>query len=49
MRIGTFGEFYQIYDTPRYFKGELIRNTEIAEDNHIFEAIYAELLKGVYI
>lgn len=49
MRIGFFGTYYQAFDEPRYFKGELIRNTELAEDNHIFEAIYAELLKGVYI
>lgn len=49
MRIGFFGSYYQAFSEPRYFKGELIRNTELAEDNHIFEAIYAELLKGVYI
>lgn len=49
MRIDLFGTYFEAYDQPRYFKGELIRNEEIAEDNHIFEAIYAELLKGVYI
>ena len=49
MRIDLFGSYWGAFDGPRYFKGELIRNTEIAEDNHIFEAIYAELLKGVYI
>lgn len=49
MRIGYVRDYYGIFGEPRYFKGELIRNTELAEDNHIFEAIYAELLKGVYI
>ena len=33
----------------RYFKGELIRISDLPAENHIFEAIYNELLKGVYI
>lgn len=49
MRIGSFGDFWRIDTELRYFKGELIRNEEIAEDNHVFEALYAEILKGVYI
>ena len=49
MRINNFGDYYNIDTEKHYFKGSLIRNEEIAEDNHIFEAIYAELLKGVYI
>ena len=48
MRIGTLREFLDPSER-HYFKGELIRNEEIAEDNHIFEAIYSELMKGVYI
>lgn len=49
MRIGSFGDFWRIDTELRYFKGELIRNEEIAEDNHVFEALYAEIYKGVYI
>lgn len=49
MRINNFGDYYNIDAEKHYFKGSLIRNEEISEDNHIFEAIYAELLKGVYI
>ena len=49
MRIGKFGEYWRIDSELRYFKGELIRNDDIAEDNHLFEAIYYELLKGVYM
>lgn len=48
MRIGTLREFLNPSER-HYFKGELIRNEKIAEDNHIFEAIYSELMKGVYI
>ncbi len=50
MKIASFGDFWG--KTPgelKYFKGELIRNDEIAEDNHVFEALYAEIYKGVYI
>ena len=49
MRIGLFGDFWRIDSELRYFKGELIRNDEIAEDNHVFEAIYTEIAKGVYM
>lgn len=48
MRIGLVGTYFGAFSEPRYFKGELIRNEVIAEDNHIFEALYAELVKGVY-
>ena len=49
MRIDAFGDYYRINDELHYFKGQLIRNEEIAEDNHIFEAIYTEIAKGVYM
>ena len=49
MRIDKFGDYYRIDTELRYFKGELIRNEDIAEDNHVFEAIYYELLKGVFM
>ena len=49
LRIDYFADYWRVDSELRYFKGELIRNEEIAEDNHIFEAIYAELLKGVFI
>ena len=49
MRIELLGTYYGAFEEPTYFKGELIRNEEIAEDNHVFEAIYDELVKGVYI
>ena len=49
MRIGTIKEHAE-YDTElNYFKGSLIRNDSIADDPHILNAIYEELLKGVYI
>lgn len=49
MRIGIFGTYFNAFDTPRYFKGELIRCEELAENTHVLEAIYSELLKGVYM
>ena len=49
MRIGTINEFKDFDGKKNYFKGELIRNDEIADDSHILNAIYEELLKGVYI
>jgi len=49
MRIGTLDEFINFNLDKNYFKGHLIRNDEIADDNHILNAIYEELLKGVYI
>ena len=47
MRVGIIGEYIGV--ERHYLKCELIRNEEIAEDNHIFEALYNELAKGVYI
>ena len=49
MRIGTLQEFMNFDSELHYFKGTLIRNDEIADDTHILNAIYEELLKGVYI
>lgn len=49
MAIGLFGDYYKAFDELTYFKGELIRNDEIADDSHVLDAIYAELLKGVYM
>lgn len=49
MRIGTLAEFKDFDSELHYFKGSLIRNDEIADDTHILNAIYEELLKGVYI
>lgn len=49
MRIGTLREYADYNSDLNYFKGSLIRNDEIADDPHILNAIYEELLKGVYI
>lgn len=49
MRIDQMSNYYHEFDELCYFKGELIRNTNIASDNHVLMAIYEELLKGVYI
>ena len=49
MRIGTLREFMNFDSDLHYFKGALIRNDEIADDTHVLNAIYEELLKGVYI
>lgn len=47
MRIEQIGNYFK--DQPHYLKCQLIRNNEIADDNHLFETIYTELEKGVYI
>ena len=47
MRIGTLSDYFQ--DNMEYLKCQLIRNTEIKDDNHLMETIYTELEKGVYI
>ena len=49
MAIGLFGDYYRAFDELKYFKGELIRCDAIADDTHILDAIYTELLKGVYM
>lgn len=49
MRIGTLSQFANFDSDLHYFKGMLIRNDEIADDTHVLNAIYEELLKGVYI
>ena len=49
MRIGKLSEFINFNNELNYFKGELIRNDEIADDPHTLNAIYEEFLKGVYI
>ena len=47
MRIETIGNYFK--DNFDYLKCQLIRNTEIKDDNHLMETIYTELEKGVYI
>ena len=49
MRIGSLRQFMNFNEETHYFKGELIRNDEIADDPHTLNAIYEEFLKGVYI
>lgn len=49
MRIGTLREFANFNGELNYFKGSLIRNENIADDAHVLNSIYEELLKGVYI
>ena len=49
MRIGTIKEFSNFNGELNYFKGELIRCNEIADDPTTLNAVYEELLKGVYI
>lgn len=49
MRIGCLGDYYGISGELNYFKGELIRCDEIADDYHVLNDIYQELLKGVFI
>lgn len=49
MKIANFGDFYRAYNELKYFKGELIRCDDIADDNHMLEAIYSEIMKGVYM
>ena len=40
---------YKSDDASQYFRGRLIRMTNISEDNHYVETINEELMKGVYI
>lgn len=40
---------YLSEDASNYFRGRLIRMTNLSEDNHYLEAINEELMKGVYI
>ena len=40
---------YLSSDASQYFRGRLIRMTNISEDNHYVETINEELMKGVYI
>lgn len=47
-RIGKMVEF-ESGDAENFFKGQLIRCTELHEDTHLFNTIYDELMKGVYI
>lgn len=51
MAIGTLSQYINsLGDNEKYyFKGRLIRNDAIADDPHTMNAIYEELLKGVYI
>ena len=49
LRIDTLYNYFNKFDELCYFKGELIRNDEIAEETYFFDALYAELMKGVYI
>ena len=48
-KIDLCGQYFSQGGDLHYFKGELIRNEEIADDPHTFNAIYEELVKGVYI
>lgn len=49
-RIGTIEEF-RSEEEPHFFKGEYIMNSDntIQSDTHTLNAIYAELLKGLYL
>lgn len=47
MRVGTISDF--ITPEEHYFKGELIRLEDVEGESHLFNAIYEEILKGVYI
>ena len=47
MRVGTIQDY--ITSEEHYFKGELIRVENVKGSTEIVQAIYEELLKGVYI
>lgn len=40
---------YMVSGTPHFFKGKIIRLDSLGADNHMAQAIYEELYKGVYI
>lgn len=47
MRIGTIDEF--IRGEKTFVQGQIIRLEDLGDDNHMAEAIYNEIAKGVYI
>lgn len=49
MRIDYLANFYHETGDKYYFKAELIRNEELSFSTEVFNSIYGELLKGVYI
>lgn len=49
MRIDYLANFYNETGDKYYFKAELIRNEELYFSTEVFNSIYGELLKGVYI
>lgn len=48
LRIDTIYNYFNRFDELCYFKGELIRCDELAEETYFFDAVYAELMKGVF-
>lgn len=48
-KIDYFGNYVSQDTTKHYFKGELIRNLDLYVATNVFNEIYNELLKGVYI
>jgi hypothetical protein len=51
MTLGIIGQMKEneSEDNSHYFRGKLIRFSDIGEDSHFLEAIDEELRKGVYI
>ncbi len=51
MSVGVIGKMsdYETSERNAYFKGKLIRSETIKADSHVLNAIYIELMKGVYI
>ena len=51
MTVGKIGFInnYRSEDNSHYFRARVIRINQISEDNHFYETINEELMKGVYI
>lgn len=51
MTVGKIGfiDNYRSLDNSNYFRARVIRINRISEDNHFYEIINEELMKGVYI
>ena len=49
MRVDKLVNYYNFGSAYKYFKAELIRNTDIVNNSTVFDAINEEFLKGVFL
>lgn len=49
MTVGIIDNIDNYIGYNQMFRGQLIRNTSVQEDNHVLEELNKELMKGAYI